>query len=433
MSEKRSSRRNVNYASAFDNEDSGDEDFIQSKAPPSKRLKSNTEEKSKKANSQSSSSGEKIPKPKRKKLDDKVFERELKLAMQISLQEIGSNVKEENPKKKTSDFRDPPKKNSSSERVESLKLSRHDIHSPPKSPSCRPPPLLVNEKTKSTPNNPDDHSAMPSLHRAVVMKGPPDDIEYLGTVSDDEDLKSNVHRRTSGRVTRKKIQLAPESSEDEGGSDFEAEQVQDDDDDDGEDDDDEEDGDEEEEDESDQAVDEHCDYFKKPTKKNKEETKKKTKMKKDSSSENNKSITVKQKKQTVNKSSSKAQTPNKSKVTSLECPSEVTCSNTPDIPKSSNTTRHTKVTTVSVKLQQPTVASLPAPVKRGPVTITPRCNSSSSVSSALPVKQPAWNPPGKSSHSVPPLRISSPPAGIRIGLSRNQKVKSLHPTVKAQH
>ncbi|XP_029639088.1 RAD51-associated protein 1 isoform X2 [Octopus sinensis] len=404
MLEKRSSRKNISYASAFGNEDSGDEDFRQTKAPPSKRSKPTAEEKSKKSNSQSSSSGEGKSKQKRKKLDDKLFERELKLAMEMSMQEIGTGLKEEPQNKDASDFQDTPVKNSASERVESLKLSRHDIHSPPKSPSHVAPPLLHKEIEECIPKNSVKQSAMPSLPRAPAMRGPSDEIEYLGTVTDEEESKNSVRlRRTSGRTARKKIQIEPDSSEDEANSDFQEE---------------------EEEDESDEEFEEDCDYGKKSTKRNKK-TAKNTKTKKDINSVNKKSTTAKRK-QTVNKSpsSSKRGNPDNSKSTPSEPSSSV------ESHKSTNTDT-TKVATTSGK-SQPSVPSLIS-VKKPLVTQSQICNLSPSLSSKLPIKQPIWNPPGKATSSTSSLKVTSPSGGIRIGLSRNQKVKSLHPTVKAQH
>lgn len=76
--------------------------------------------------------------------------------------------------------------------------------------------------------------------------------------------------------------------------------------------------------------------------------------------------------------------------------------------------------------------SSPAVVPR-PAVKSPACRPN--ISSPVVRSVPKWNPPGAAGNTSSPssaMCIKSPSSGMRVGLSRNQRVKSLHPglTVK---
>lgn len=213
MTGRRSGRvkKHFDYSSFLENEksDESDDDFIGSSAPPPKKAKSSQEEKIKKSENpltpekQKHTNANKSTKSKRKKLDEKLFERDIKMAMELSMQDADP---ENTPESKTSSCETKSEANETPPHKELLYLSRHDIHSPPKSP----PVLTLSESNKGqTKNHTNEQPVMPVL--TPIMNGPSDDIEFLG-LPDEEGKKNNRNRRTSGRMAKKIIEFEPEDS-----------------------------------------------------------------------------------------------------------------------------------------------------------------------------------------------------------------------------
>ncbi|ESO91773.1 hypothetical protein LOTGIDRAFT_163132 [Lottia gigantea] len=97
---------------------------------------------------------------------------------------------------------------------------------------------------------------------------------------------------------------------------------------------------------------------------------------------------------------------------------------TPKVTKSVSKLKPKLPSTPKVTINTPGVAS----VASG--TITPKSTQLSRTPGSLPRKIPSWTPPGPAGkHSGESIKS---PGGIRIGLSRQQRVKTLHPSLTIQ-
>lgn len=375
MTGRRSGRvkKHFDYSSFLENEksDESDDDFIGSSAPPPKKAKSSQEEKIKKSENpltpekQKHTNANKSTKSKRKKLDEKLFERDIKMAMELSMQDADP---ENTPESKTSSCETKSEANETPPHKELLYLSRHDIHSPPKSP----PVLTLSESNKGqTKNHTNEQPVMPVL--TPIMNGPSDDIEFLG-LPDEEGKKNNRNRRTSGRMAKKIIEFEPEDSNDDD-SEFENQESN---------------------------SEENSDFEEKPKNKKKKQI-----------------LSIKSKKENrnhlacTNLSQVHKKTETKKSVLSplSSAPAQRSTNSIKTVQKSPPSTENINVTS-SININRKTTSEQVAPAKLTPRILT-------------------WNPFGKSAGNI--TNLASPPSIRRLGLSRNQKVKPLHPTLKVNH
>lgn len=374
MSDRKSSRarKSVDY-SKFGGGDDFDDDFADSTPPVSKRpkLSNNKENKEKNPSKVSSKKEAKARKPlDRKTVEERIFERELQEALELSMSQS-------DPSQESADA--PAQGSAGGPAQESA-----------------PAPVLTSEGeglVEVEDDNVPPSPIVPSIDNPPILtkqKPTDDEIEVLET--DIEELPSRK------RASKTKRYIDSDSEPDEADSDFSPE-------------DDEDSFREESDDDSDEDF--NCD---------------------DSDSDFGSS-----KQKTAKKNSAKSKTSKKS-VLKGKSPKPST-----GVTKAAGN-KAGRTTSVKKSSSVPTPVATSSPAARAP----PAAGLTSR-------KSPNWKPPGTAgekktvttnnlARSRPPINstttvrsplggvnIKSPSAGLRLGLSRNMKLKPLHPNLKVQH
>ncbi|XP_063401118.1 RAD51-associated protein 1-like isoform X1 [Mytilus trossulus] len=377
MSDRRPARarKSVDYAK-FAGPDDFDDDFADLTPPPSKRAKtSSSKDLQKKA---TTNTDKKKPAKSRTPLAEKVYERELQAALELSLIASQSSTCDDDE-----DFKPKNNKKSNVIKTEKEKINKTPVTSTPfdevndvictvevnKDKNINSVDIegLDNssEKTETVhaEHNVGNHKNLQEIQR---NKSDGNDSDAIIVLEDEEELGKGGRRKSAT-----KAKVVYDDSEDND-SEFSA------------------DDDAEEEDPSDDDYDEDNDSdFDCGSKKKKKEVK-------------------------------KAVTPKPTKQTKTNVPTKVAAASKPG----ASSKAKTPMPVVSSKgpLNSPAITARPAvesPVNR------------SAMSSPIVRTVPKWNPPGSVESVKSPggsVSLQSPSSGgMRVGLSRNQRVKSLHP------
>ncbi|XP_071182128.1 RAD51-associated protein 1-like isoform X1 [Mytilus edulis] len=377
MSDRRPARarKAVDYAK-FAGPDDFDDDFADLTPPPSKRAKtSSSKDLQKKA---TTNTDKKKPTKSRTPLAEKVYERELQAALELSLVASQSSTCDDDE-----DFKPKNNKKSNVIKPEKEKVNKTPVTSTPyedlnqndvictvevnKDKNINSIDKLDNSSQKTetvhVEHNVENHKILQEVQR---NKSDGDDSDAIIVLEDEEELGKGGRRKSAT-----KTKVIYDDSEDND-SEFSAD-------------------DEEEEDPSDDDYDEDND--------------------------SDFDCGSKKKKKEVNK---KAVTPKPTKQTKTNVATKTAAASKPG----AGTKTKTSVSVVSSKGPEKSPAITARLTVKSPV-------SRSAMSSPIVRTVPKWNPPGSVESVKSPggsVSLQSPSSGgMRVGLSRNQRVKSLHP------
>ncbi|XP_005108287.1 RAD51-associated protein 1 [Aplysia californica] len=411
MSDRRSSRvkKTINYSGC---DDQSDDDFADTTPPPPKKTKLSSgdgkqktgmvkvKEKEPALNLESTLRSKKQRKP----LSDKAFDRELEEALQLSLVETGGSQSDHEDQQGHEKAPPPPL-------LSPIQASaNNDNHEA----TLQPPPLLAPEVPSCTDQTESAVQApMGGVPYSTVMD---ESIEVLAEMKEDVSSAKNIGRRQA----RKKAIVIESDEEDEEESDFHPE---------GDDSEGDEDGEEEAPSESDDGESDDSDFAPKSKSKKKPPVKKSkqapSRLSKQTTGGKLNNITNTQAKATARPTADKVP------VKSSTPAKNTTASSTPKPAVVSRTSKSknplSAVTVTATKSSMPPVkSSLSSPSP----TSAPSAGSCGVPSGGMSAQ---WKPPAHVSSGGGATSVSmvkSPTSGLRLGLSRNQRVKPLHSSVK---